>query len=80
MAALLIVKFSIHRNFIPFKNNLLPGFSHVEQIPDDCLEIIANLCKVNASWRQITSKSSLEKFLRKNFQVPKMYLMYDVGP
>ena len=71
MAALLIVKFSIHRNFIPFKNNLLPGFSHVEQIPDDCLEIIADLCKVNASRHQITSTASLEKFLKKNFKPPK---------
>lgn len=75
MAASLIVKFPIHRNFIPFKNNLLPAFSLAEQIPDDCLEVRANLCKVKPSWRQITSKASLENALKKLFQTPKMYLM-----
>lgn len=43
MSASLTVKFSVHENLIPFENNLLAGFSHVTQIPDDCLEIIANL-------------------------------------
>lgn len=75
VTATLIVKFSIHKNFIPFKTNLLPGFSHVEQIPDDCLEIIANLCQVNASWCQIASKASLEKSWKNIFQAPQTYLM-----
>lgn len=77
MAASLIVKFPIHRNFIPFENNLLPGFSLAEQIADDCLEVRANLCKVKPSWRQITSKASLENALKKTLSNPQN--VFNVG-
>lgn len=36
------VKFSVLENFVPFKTSLLAGFSHVAQVPNDCLEVIAH--------------------------------------